>query len=85
MLRKTLLTAILFAPALHAQDTRTVTEPTIPAICTTLTAQLPAPLAEADETKLDTARIQHALDHCPKNHAVALTAAGPGTAFSLTR
>lgn len=81
MLRKTLLTAILFAPALHAQDTRTVTEPTIPAICTTLTAQLPAPLAEADETKLDTARIQHALDHCPKNHAVALTVAGPGTAF----
>jgi polygalacturonase len=46
-----------------------------------LPAQLHAPLAEADETKLDTARIQAALDHCAKGQAVALEVAGEANAF----
>src|ERR1700761_246812 len=51
----------------NAQDTRTVSEPKIPGSCTQLSAQLRAvdnKLAEADEAKLDTARIQAALDKC---------------------
>lgn len=71
---------------LHAQDTRTVTEPKIPATCAALTAQLSAidhnkTLADADESKLDTARIQKALDSCPKGQAVLLKAAAPHNAF----
>ncbi|HVG28026.1 MAG TPA: hypothetical protein VM865_10510, partial [Acidobacteriaceae bacterium] len=48
-----------------AQDTRQVAEPKIPAACTVLKANLRATnnaLAEADETKLDTQRIQAAMD-----------------------
>jgi polygalacturonase len=53
--------------ALHAQDTRTVTEPRIPAACVTLNADVAANhgvIAEADEQKLSTSRIQDAMDHC---------------------
>ena len=53
--------AVLCAMAAKAQDTRQVTEPTIPASCTQLPAQLRSvgdKLAEEDESKLDTARIQ---------------------------
>ena len=67
--------------ALSAQDTRTVTEPTIPPACTTLEARLHrvgATLAAADERKLDTPRIQAALDACPKNHSVVLHAGSTG-------
>ena len=63
-------------PAL-AQDTRHVTEPVIPSSCTVLRAELQATnnaIAEADETKLDTQRIQSALDAC----------AGSGRAVELT-
>jgi polygalacturonase len=69
---------------LAAQDTRTVIEPTVPAICATLDAQLQTSghsLAEADETKLDTARIQKAIDHCGKDHGVLLRAQGAANAF----
>src|SRR5260370_17244104 len=51
-----------------AQDSRRVSEPRIPPSCTILTASLTAhgtTLAEADESKLDTRRVQNALDHCP--------------------
>jgi polygalacturonase len=65
----------------RAQDTRTVTEPVIPASCTVLTAQLPANLAEADENQPDTRRIQEALDHCAAGQAVELKAAGGARAF----
>lgn len=64
---------------LHAQDTRNVTEPKIPAACTTLTAQIAAPggvVAEADEKRLDTERIQKAMDGCAKGQAVVLQAQG---------
>jgi polygalacturonase len=87
MKRKLFLVSILplfLSPLLAAQDTRTVTEPAAPAICATLDAQLQTSghsLAEADETKLDTARIQKAIDHCGKGMGVLLQAQGATNAF----
>jgi len=72
------------AATLQAQDQRTVTEPRVPAACTTLKAQLTAPgrsLAAEDEQKLDTERIQKAMDHCGQGQAVVLEAAGARNAF----
>ncbi len=63
---------LIFVPALWAQDTRHVREPSIPASCATIEARLPAVLVESDETKLDTARIQAAIDGCPQHRAVVL-------------
>jgi polygalacturonase len=73
------LLPILFAGALAAlaQDTRNVVEPTIPAACVTLTAQS----SGADESHLDTERIQNALDTCAPGKAVVLAAAGSNRAF----
>ncbi len=64
----------------YAQDGRSVTEPRIPQSCSTLTAALHSSdgkLAEADEAKLDTQRIQTALDGCAPGKTVVLNAA-PG-------
>lgn len=69
---------------LAAQDTRTVTEPVIPSVSVTLTARLSSNagrIAETDEDKLDTARIQQALDSCPAGRAVALKADAARNAF----
>jgi polygalacturonase len=79
----TLLTVALSA---HAQDTRNVTEPVIPPGCAVLTAKLTAidgnqTVADADEGKLDTARIQQAMDACAKGKAVVLKADGARNAF----
>ncbi len=67
---------ILFVAAIAcAQDTRTVTEPVIPASCTVLPAMLQSigdKVEPADEEKLDTARIQAALDACKPGQAVEL-------------
>ena len=74
----------LIAISLPAQDTRKVTEPRIPAACVTLKAQIAAPggvIAEADESKLDTARIQSAMDHCTPGKAVVLRADADKSAF----
>jgi len=63
------------ASCLAAQDTRNVIEPFFPQLCTTLDAQLQGhghTLAPADEQKLDTARIQKAIDKCGKGRAVLL-------------
>jgi polygalacturonase len=63
---------LLVACAVNAQDTRTVTEPKIPSTCATLDAELAAKhgvLSAADERKLDTARIQSAIDGCAKSGA----------------
>jgi polygalacturonase len=65
-----------------AQDTRKVVEPSIPPACTTLNAKIgraAASLAPEDESKLDTARIQAALDACPPGHAVVLERASERT------
>jgi polygalacturonase len=82
---------LCLVPVLASQDTRTVTEPVIPALCATLDAQLhsipklaPAAgrtLAEADESKLDTARIQHAIDQCAPGHGLLLRATASADAF----
>src|SRR5665213_2598044 len=80
MHRTRLILGMMAAGALSAgaQDRRTVTEPTIPSACTTLTASLvpvgDSTIAEADERKLDTDRIQNALDHCGSGKAVVLAA-----------
>src|SRR6266545_8402801 len=69
---------------LFAQDTRTVLEPTLPPACTRLTAILSAPdgaLAPADETRLDTDRIQRALDRCGAGRADELVADRARNAF----
>jgi polygalacturonase len=72
------------AGAVRGQDTRQVTEPTIPPSCTQLPAQLRAvndKLADSDESKLDTERIQSALDKCKPGMAVELKPASGNNAF----
>jgi polygalacturonase len=67
-----------------AQDARHVTEPIVPPACAKLDAQLTShtgALDEADETKLDTARIQQAIEQCPAGHAVILQTSGGRNAF----
>jgi polygalacturonase len=67
-----LLTAV---SCVAAQDARTVIEPAFPPLCATLDAELhtdTGALAPADEQKLDTARIQKAIDKCGKGRAVIL-------------
>ncbi len=87
MLKHTLLAVgliLVSTLSLSAQDTRHVTEPTLPPACVSLDAQLQATsgkLAPSDERKLDSERIQHALDACAKGHAVILRAAGVANAF----
>ncbi len=76
--------AIGIAPILAAQDTRTVVEPFFPQLCTTLDAQLQTvghALAPADEQKLDTARIQKAIDKCGKGRGVVLHVNESNNAF----
>ena len=75
---------LLGTVAAKAQDTRQVSEPTIPASCVQLPAQLRSvseKLAEADEQKLDTVRIQSALDKCKPGMAVELSPANGNNAF----
>jgi polygalacturonase len=82
-----LATALLLALnclCLAAQDTRQVIEPRIPTACTTLDAQLAAPhgvLTDTDERRLDTQRIQSAIDACVPGKAVVLRAHAHRTVF----
>jgi len=72
------------ALAVHAQDTRQVTEPRIPVACAMLDAAIAARhgvIADADERKLDTARIQSAMDGCTGGGAVVLRAKGKKEVF----
>jgi polygalacturonase len=76
--------AVAVTSSAIAQDTRTVTEPKIPAFCVTLEAHIvPANsgVAPADEAKLDTERIQKAIDSCGKGKGVALQTHGDANAF----
>jgi polygalacturonase len=73
------LCLILFAPRARAQDTRTVSEPVFPAVCTTLTAELQQTgnvLPSADESSFDTTRVQAALNTCVSGEAVELAEDG---------
>ncbi len=69
--------------SVQAQDTRTVTEPTIPPICASIPAQLIAlhGIEPVDETKLDTERLQHAIDSCTPGKALELAVDGTKNAF----
>ena len=67
-----------------AQDTRQVKEPRIPRTCRKLKARLAAPhgvLSDEDERRLDTERIQQAIDACPAGRAVVLRAQGDRDVF----
>ena len=69
---------------LHAQDSRDVTEPKVPRVCLSLSARLTAEngrLPESAEEKLDTARIQEAIDHCVAGRAIELRSDGRYNAF----
>jgi polygalacturonase len=76
---------VFAASVIRAQDTRTVAEPKYPAACATLAAELTpvadTTLADADERKLDTKRIQSAIDRCSSGRAVVLRADGAKRAF----
>jgi len=75
---------VVCATSSTAQDRRKVTEPRIPPVSRTLDAQLvtaKGDLAEADEDKLDTTRIQEAIDSCQPGTAVELRSAGEKHAF----
>src|SRR5260370_36255946 len=75
---------ICFAGLAGAQDTRDVSEPMIPRVCTQLTARLVAGQdipSESAATKLDTSRIQGAIDRCAKGMAVELRPDGAHNAF----
>ncbi|SNT27103.1 polygalacturonase [Granulicella rosea] len=79
-----LFSVLLLAPVLAAQDSRNVTEPVIPPACATLDASLTRAgktLAPEDEQRLDTKRIQDAMDHCGKGKGVVLRAHGAADAF----
>jgi polygalacturonase len=70
--------------AAGAQDMRKLAEPKISASCVQLPAELRAMndrLAEADERKLDTARIQAALDKCTPGMTVELKPSSGDNAF----
>jgi len=62
-------------------DTRTVTQPVYPAVCTVLTAvqSVSSPL----ETAPDTTRVQAALNACPSGQAVEFSANGSANAFII--
>jgi polygalacturonase len=86
MLRRVLIFFLPFSFVLllAAQDTRTVLEPTFPPTCATVDAQLQTvgkTLAPADESKLDTARIQKAIDKCGKGRAILLHVEEANNAF----
>jgi polygalacturonase len=79
-----LVFAVLAGGVVTAQDTRTVTEPHFPQPCAVLRAQLAAPggrLSGKDESRLDTARIQQAIDRCAKGKAVELKSNGVDDVF----
>ena len=83
------------AARLSAQDLRTVKEPAIPPACVTLKATMSpasatsgdiearAGKAGSDDPALDTARLQQALDHCDKGHAVELAIDGANSTFLI--
>jgi polygalacturonase len=71
----TALAALALPAFVHAQDTRTVTEPVMPSACAVLTGDVFA--AERD----DGPRIQAAIDACAPGHAVVLAASNGRRSF----
>ncbi len=82
------LIAFLFiTSAAYGQDTRSVTEPSFPPVCSLLDAQLvksgPAGIPLSSEKAFDTARIQSALELCAQGQAVELRPSGSNNAFLI--
>lgn len=65
--------ACLAVASSHAQDTRKVVEPRMPAVCTIITASQTTKEVSTSTT-LDTQKIQTALDQCAQGQAVQLAA-----------
>lgn len=81
-----MLPVVLFTGSLQglAQDRRVVVEPHIPPVCTQLGAALRSvhnDLTSEDETRLDTVRLQQALNNCGPGRAVALSLSDGNDAF----
>lgn len=75
---------LLLPIAAVAQDRRSVSEPTFPASCTVLSAQLAIDGNEpSSETSFDTQRIQDALNACASGQAVELAVSGSNAAFLI--
>jgi polygalacturonase len=75
---------LFISRAVFAQDTRYVKEPVLPPSCIVLEAKLhagPDGIASADERRLDTERIQQAIDNCTRGHGVELRSQGTDNAF----
>ena len=75
---------LLIAGVAEAQDQRSVLEPVIPPVCSTLTAELASgttPGTISSETQLDSPRIQAALNACPAGQALELAMGGTNDAF----
>jgi polygalacturonase len=78
------LLPLLFLPCVAAQNARPAVEPFFPPLCGTVDAQLKAngnSISPADEQKVDTARIQRAIDRCGKGRAVRLRVNEENNAF----
>lgn len=78
------LALVVLGRATCAQDTRVVTEPHFPRVCTTLNARLSSAngtLEPRDESQADTDRIQNAVNNCPPGMAVELVSQGRHDAF----
>jgi hypothetical protein len=72
------------AQTLATGDSRTVTEPVFPAVCTTVLSQMAIVSGgPASETAFDTARIQTALTGCTSGKAVELSASAGDNAFLI--
>jgi polygalacturonase len=70
------------AQTLATGDTRTVNQPTYPAVCTTLTAQFTSSQRSSPPTSDDTTRIQNALTSCENTgKSVVLAVSGSNNAF----
>lgn len=79
---RVLTSFFVLCAAAGAQDTRTVTEPAFPKVCTALPSQLAISNGDlTSETAFDTARIQTALNACPSGQAVELQVSGLDNAF----
>ncbi len=76
---------VMYVGALRAQDSRHVMAPVVPPTCSVIESQLAlvgdSTIAEGDEARLDSPRIQLAIDACPAGRAVELRASGGKRAF----
>lgn len=80
----TIMAAGVFALPVFAQDTRNVVEPVPPTPCSMIDARLQvgeSGLSAEEEGRLDTARIQQAIDNCGAGHSVVLRASERARGF----